>query len=135
MPDSIERGMFYGAKPDIFEKAKKLRENLTECEQLLWKRLDKNKVLGFRFKCQHPIDIFIADFYCHKLKLVIEIDGEIHNQKLEYDFGRTDEMERFDIMVIRFPNKEVKEDINKVMREIVRVCVERNKFITSTPNP
>jgi very-short-patch-repair endonuclease len=138
MPDSFERGMFYGAKPDIFEKANHLRSNLTECETLVWNRLNKDKVLGFRFKCQHPIDIFIADFYCHKLRLVIEIDGGIHktlNQR-EYDEGRTAEIESFDIKVIRFTNDEVKKDINGVIRKIVQICIERKKELgLNTPNP
>jgi very-short-patch-repair endonuclease len=72
------RSMFYNAKPHIFEKANDLRKNLTEAEKILWFYLKKNKILGFRLKAQHPIERFIADFYCHNLKLVIEIDGGIH---------------------------------------------------------
>ncbi|GAB4246991.1 MAG: hypothetical protein Tsb0034_26070 [Ekhidna sp.] len=70
--------MFYGATPSIFEKAKMLRQNMTRQELILWKELSANKLLGLRFKAQHPIGNFIADFYCHKLKLVIEIDGDSH---------------------------------------------------------
>ena len=54
--------MFYGAKVDVFEKARLLRENMTIAEKLLWERLNKNQ-LGVRFKPQHPVDIFIVDFY------------------------------------------------------------------------
>ena len=70
--------MFYNAKPHIFEKAKMLRKNMTEAEQKLWGKLKREKMLGLRFRPQHPIDIFIADFYCHPIKLVIEVDGGIH---------------------------------------------------------
>lgn len=111
--------MFYGAKPSIFEKAKSLRENMTETEQLLWQRLNKNQ-LGVRFKPQHPIDIFIADFYCHKYKLVIELDGKIHNKQKDYDEGRTAELERFGIKVIRFTNEMVLNHIDEVIEEIQR---------------
>lgn len=73
----IERKMFYGASSALFAKAKQLRENMTPSELLLWQELKENK-LGVRFKPQHPLKYFIADFYCHQLKLVIEVDGEIH---------------------------------------------------------
>lgn len=62
MQDSIEHGMFFGAKPEIFRKADELRNNMTECETLLFSRINKRKILGYRFKSQHPIDIFIVDF-------------------------------------------------------------------------
>ena len=80
--------MFFGAKRKIFQNAYDLRHKMTKSEMLLWNRLNKNQ-LGVRFKAQHPIDIFIADFYCHKFKLVIEVDGEIHEKNQEYDAGRT----------------------------------------------
>ena len=72
--------MFYGAKRSIFQNAKELREKMTGAEIQLWSRLNKSQ-LGVRFKRQHPIDIFIADFYCHKYKLVVEVDGEYHNDE------------------------------------------------------
>jgi very-short-patch-repair endonuclease len=111
--------MFYGAKRSIFQNAKELREKMTGAEMQLWSRLNKSQ-LGVRFKRQHPIDIFIADFYCHKYKLVVEVDGEYHNDEdqLEYDEGRTAELERFGITVIRFTNDEVMEDIDWVVMEI-----------------
>jgi very-short-patch-repair endonuclease len=109
--------MFYGAKRDIFEKAKSLRENMTPAESELWNKLNKSQ-LGFRFKAQHPIDIFIADFYCHQAKLVVEIDGGIHMHQTEYDLGRTAEMENYGIRVIRFSNYDVFNNINIVLEEI-----------------
>jgi very-short-patch-repair endonuclease len=87
--------MFYNAKPIIFERAKVMRENMTLAEKAVWELLKEKKMFGLRFKPQHPIDIFIADFYCHRLKLVIEIDGGIHksNDQREYDIGREAELE------------------------------------------
>ena len=114
---SIERLMFYNAKPGIFKKAEELRNNMTEAENLLWERLRK-KQLGVRFKAQHPIEQFIADFYCHSAKLVIELDGEIHNHQKEYDIGREAEMEKYGIRIIRFKNHEVFEDIEGVVERI-----------------
>lgn len=115
--------MFYGAKRDIFQKASVLRENMTIAEKLLWSRLN-NKQLGVRFKRQHPIDIFIVDFYCHTYKLVVEVDGEYHNEQLDYDEGRTSELENLGITVIRFTNDEVMDDIDRVVGRIKR-CLTR----------
>ncbi|MFV0599407.1 MAG: endonuclease domain-containing protein [Bacteroidales bacterium] len=109
--------MFYGAMPGIFEKAKELRENMTDAEKKLWSRL-KNNQLGERFKSQHPIYIFIVNFYCHKYKLVVEIDGGYHKTQVDYDEGRTSELERIGIRVIRFTNEEVMNDIDRVVEEI-----------------
>jgi very-short-patch-repair endonuclease len=86
---TIDRAMFYGAQPETFKFAEKLRNNMTEAELILWDRLKQNKLNGYRFKAQHPIKSFIADFYCHKARLVIEVDGKIHNTKetKEYDIN------------------------------------------------
>ncbi len=109
--------MFYGAKPDTFLKAKQLRENMTNPEKILWSKLN-NKQLGVRFKPQHPIDFFIVDFYCHQFKLVIEVDGEIHKYRLDYDNARTAELERFGLTVIRFKNQEIIENVDGVVERI-----------------
>ncbi len=69
--------MHYGAKKATFQFAYQLRKNLTPAEKFLWERLRK-KTMGVRFKCQHPAWIYVLDFYCHPLKLVIEVDGSIH---------------------------------------------------------
>lgn len=70
----MEKKMFLGAHPIIFENAKALRNNLTNAEIKLWGCL-KTKPMGYKFRRQHPMSIFIADFYCHALKLIIEADG------------------------------------------------------------
>ena len=118
--------MFYNAKRKIFQNACELRENMTDAEKHLWLRLNKNQ-LGVRFKAQHPIDIFIVDFYCHKYKLVVEVDGDIHSFQKDYDEGRTAELERFDLKIIRFTNQEILNNIEKVVDEI-------KKHLTA-PNP
>ncbi|MBS3771068.1 MAG: endonuclease domain-containing protein [Bacteroidales bacterium] len=109
--------MFYNARPEIFQRAKSLRKNMTGAENMLWEKL-RNKQLGVRFKPQHPIGRFIEDFYCHKAKLVVEIDGEIHNGQKKYDIGRTGEMEEYGIRVLRVKNYEVFEDIEEVVERI-----------------
>lgn len=111
--------MFYGATPALFEKAKQLRQTMTESEVVLWNEL-KSGNLGVRFKAQHPIKNFIADFYCHKERLVIEIDGSIHTieENREYDEGRTFELNELGITVIRFTNEEIKNNLNGVLEKI-----------------
>jgi very-short-patch-repair endonuclease len=85
----------WAAKPGIFKNAKELRKSMTEAEEILWKHLRNNKLNGLKFRRQHPLDIYIADFYCHQKKLIIEIDGGVHDtpEQEEYDNGRTFELE------------------------------------------
>jgi very-short-patch-repair endonuclease len=118
----IERSMFYGARKKIFLKAIELRNNMTEAEKVLWEELRNRETFKARWKPQHPIDIFIVDFYCHQYKLVIEVDGGIHlNQEvLEHDEGRTYEIEKLGIKIIRFTNEEVLEDIESVKLRIFK---------------
>jgi very-short-patch-repair endonuclease len=114
----IDKSMYYGAKPITIAAAKILRDNMTTCEKLLWERVKQKQICGLRFRRQHPIDFFIADFYCHEARLVIEIDGDIHNQHREYDDGRSAEMEKWFIKVIRFSNSEVENKIDDVILKI-----------------
>ena len=72
-------GMFEGASHLIFANAKYLRKNMTATETVLWMHL-KNGINGFKFRHQHPIGLYIVDFYCHKAKLIVEIDGLVHNE-------------------------------------------------------
>ncbi|WP_319591813.1 endonuclease domain-containing protein [uncultured Draconibacterium sp.] len=123
--------MFYGAKAHIFDNAKLLRKNMTEAELLLWEHLKGKKILGLRFRPQHPIDIFIADFYCHPIKLVIEVDGGIHKSRdqKEYDIGRTAELNYWGIDVVRFTNEEIERDITQVIETIKQKCLTRKSEI------
>jgi very-short-patch-repair endonuclease len=127
--------MFYNAKPHIFEKAFALRKNMTPPEQKLWDRLKGKKVLGLRFRPQHPIDIFIADFYCHPLKLVIEVDGDIHKSRdrREYDIGREAEIGRWGIRVIRYTNQEIEEHLEEVVNSIRKNCKMRKEELNQSP--
>lgn len=113
--------MFYGADHKIFEKAKQLRNNMTGSEKLLWNELKNRDTFKVKFRRQHPIDIFIADFYCHECKLVIEVDGEIHTNSdvKEHDDGRTHDIEKLGIKILRFTNNEVINDIQNVKNRIL----------------
>ena len=117
---SVEYPMYFGATPDIFKKAKELRKCCTEAENILWTKLNRNQILGLQFRRQHPIDRFIADFYCAKIKLVIEADGSIHElpENKDYDIGRSEILNDFGITVIRFNNAQIISDIDGVVKEI-----------------
>jgi very-short-patch-repair endonuclease len=117
--------MYFRAKPNVMELAKMLRNNMTYPEKLLWEKLKGKQIYGVRFRRQHPISFFIADFYCHEVRLVVEVDGEIHSDKIEYDDGRSAEMENFGIKVIRFTNSEVENNIEGVIRKIEMTVNER----------
>ncbi|MBL4560799.1 MAG: endonuclease domain-containing protein [Labilibaculum sp.] len=116
--------LFYDASPEIHRRAKELRKNMTESEILLWAEIRNRKINGLKFRRQHPIDIFIADFYCHEIKLVIELDGNIHDseENKEYDEGRTAELRYLGVKVMRFTNEEVMTSIHNVLTKIKAFC-------------
>jgi len=115
----MKKGMFYKADPLIFSKARELRNKSTPAEQVFWLRL-KEQFPEYKFRRQHPISIYIVDFYCHKLKLVIEIDGSVHDSeeaKLN-DEKRQNDLENLNLTVIRFTNNQVKNEIELVIEKI-----------------
>ena len=74
----MKENMFYGAGPIIFQRAEELRNKMTAAEKIIWDAIHINE-WHLKFRRQHPISDYIADFYCHEIKLVIEIDGDIHD--------------------------------------------------------
>jgi very-short-patch-repair endonuclease len=100
-------------------KAKELRENMTQAELVLWEYLRQHP-FGYKFRRQHPLGIYIVDFYCHKLKLVIEVDGSIHNlqEVKDVDIERQRQLELEGLKVIRFTNEEVLKTKEVVIEKI-----------------
>ena len=127
-PINLYDDMFFGATPKIFDLARQLRERLTPAEEKLWAFLSESKP-GSKFRRQHPLHCFIADFYCHELKLVIEVDGEIHAlaEASEYNIGRSEELEKFGITVIRFTNDEIINDVEGVVVKLREVIIKRKQ--------
>ncbi len=99
-----------------------LRSSMTKAERCLWDRLSNNQLDGFKFRRQHPIGPYVADFYCHKARLVIEVDGKDHNQteRKQNDEVRDIEMKELGLKVIRVKNEEVLNDIDKVIKRILK---------------
>jgi very-short-patch-repair endonuclease len=104
--------------PNLLDRAKELRKNLTPAESKLWHGYLRN--FKYRVLRQRPIDHFIVDFYCHSLKLVIEIDGDSHFTETAQaaDLERTQILESYGIKVIRFTNQEVLQDFERVCLKI-----------------
>jgi very-short-patch-repair endonuclease len=96
-----------------------LRENQTPTEAILWQSL-RRKELGEKFVRQHGIENYIVDFCCRRKKLIIEIDGSIHNKSeaKENDDKRTEYLERLGYKIIRFKNQEVLDDTEQVLEKI-----------------
>ena len=114
-----KEGMFKGANPIVFELSKDLRKNMTGSEKILWVHL-RHGVRELKFRRQHPIGIYIADFYCHKLKLVIEVDGLIHDKPniIIHDKKREEDLKSLGYQIVRFSNKEIFTDIENVLEKI-----------------
>ncbi|GAA0872505.1 hypothetical protein GCM10009117_16520 [Gangjinia marincola] len=101
----------------LLEKAKEMRKSPTPAESILWDQL-KSKQLGVKFRRQHLIDDFIPDFVCLSKKLIIEVDGPIHDQQIEEDASRTEILSGLGYKVIRFKNEEVIGNIDGVVSKI-----------------
>ena len=118
------RNIVIGQKvsPSKIQRAKELRRHMTPEEAMLWERLRANRLQGFHFRRQQVIAGFIVDFYCHSTGLVIEVDGSVHDQRVEYDLDRSRILEGFGLRVLRFKNQEIREDIEGVLARVVAAC-------------
>ena len=115
----MKGNMYYGANSFVFKKAEELRNNMTSAEKIIWKHIHINP-WKLKFRRQHPISNFIADFYCHPIKLIIEIDGDIHDvgEIKEYDNGREISLKELGLNILRFKNEEVFKHTNAVLEKI-----------------
>ena len=111
--------MFEGAHPIIFQLAKDLRRNMTDAETILWMHLKKG-IKGMKVRRQHPVGIYVADFYCHKIKLIVEADGSVHDKKeiKENDAERQMTLEKWGYNVLCFTNEEITKNIESVLLTI-----------------
>lgn len=107
-------------KKHLLARRKELRKNLTPAEAYLWMYLKGKKLDGRRFQKQHSIDNYIVDFYCASGKLIIELDGEVHNNPIaeEKDAERDTQLQNLGFTVLRFENKMVFEQLDSALQEI-----------------
>ena len=125
--DSYNDNLHKGATGKLYEYGKDLRQTSTKAEDVLWQHLRNKKLDGLKFRRQHPLDNFIADFYCNEKKLVIELDGSVHDEKeiQQYDKARTNDLKELGVLVIRFRNEEIIKNIDKVLEKISEIAIRR----------
>jgi very-short-patch-repair endonuclease len=99
--------------------ARELRRELTPAEHALWAALRGRRLGGLRFRCQHPVGPFVLDFCCPAAKLVIEVDGAVHDSQQEQDAARTEHLEQYGYRVPRFTNDQVLGDLDAVLDAIL----------------
>ena len=106
-------------------KARYLRQEGTETEKILWEFLRKGK-FGLKWRRQHPVDVFVLDFYAPSIRLAIELDGVQHGRDdaIEYDEMRTKFLESKGIKIMRFWNTEVENNLNNVLSKIENIISE-----------
>jgi very-short-patch-repair endonuclease len=115
--------------------ASELRKNPTNAEKKLWNAIKNRQFLTLIFLRQHPIfyqfnnknNFFIADFYCHEIKLVIELDGHIHLKRKDYDQIRTEILDFKDVIVIRFKNEDITIEVDTVLNKLKVIITRRKK--------
>ena len=109
------------------ERARELRQDANLPERILWEQLRGRRFQGFKFRRQHPIGPYVVDFYCAAASVVLELDGETHRNKADYDTRRNQKLEECGLLVVRCPNVELYENLDGLMEKVWQVCCERSK--------
>lgn len=110
------------ASRSIRQRARELRQEMTPAEEKLWQQLRNRKLAGLKFRRQHPVGRFIVDFYCPACRLVVEIDGDIHDRQRERDAVRTEDLAAYGYRLLRFRNEQVLNDLETVLTAIKAAC-------------
>ena len=115
-------------------RARLLRKKATEPERILWRRLRNRNFAGYKFRRQHPFDDYVLDFYCPTAKLAIELDGGGHNYRSGQtrDRTRSQFLAHHGVIVLRFWNHQIRQELDSVVRAIWLALEERRK---SNPSP
>lgn len=108
--------------PQKLQRARELRREMTPAKRRLWQELRGHKLGNLHFRRQQVIAGFIVDFFCHAKDLVIEVDGEIHQAQNEYDKERDQVLGGMGLMVLRFTNQQVFENLSQVLKSIMEHC-------------
>ena len=109
------------------KRARVLRRKVTPAEKILWHALRGRRFGGLKFRRQHPVGVYVLDFFCLELKLALEIDGEWHLGKEKHDERRQKTIEAQAITIIRFWNTEVYDELEAVLESIWRTCEQLRK--------
>ena len=106
---------------DKTANARRLRRDQTQAERMLWTLVRNRRLGGFRFLRQVAIDRYFADFVCEAAKVIVELDGPIHDGREDYDARRTEMLERFGYIVVRFRNEQALADLGAVADDLLAV--------------
>ena len=120
-----QRSFPFRHKAGDVDRARDLRQRSTTPERVLWSRLRAGRLGGFKFRRQHPIGPFVADFYCHEAALVVEVDGDIHLSQKERDERRDQYLTEKGLRVVRFTASWLARDEAAVLGRILELCRER----------
>jgi very-short-patch-repair endonuclease len=120
---------YYGNR-GLMKRARVLRKSMTVPEIILWSRLRSRKIISYKFRRQQPIFDYIVDFYCHDLKLIIEVDGEIHShaENIDSDKKRENILKTNGYNILRYTNLDIETDLDSVIAGI-------KSFITTNLSP
>jgi very-short-patch-repair endonuclease len=123
---------------ELLTRARELRRKETPAEALLWERLRGRRLAGAKFRRQHSFGPFIADFYCRETRLVVELDGPIHDSRRDQDAVRDDWARANGLSVLRFSNQQVLGEVDLVLAEIAAALTpdpSRGAALTPDPSP
>ena len=120
-------------KKEIIKRARELRSNMPPAELKLWAELRCKQLNGLRFRRQHPIPPYIVDFYLPSHRLVIEVDGDSHDDNTAYEIRRTYYLEQREYKILQFRNEEVYEDLAGVIERIREYCGNHKETPTLPP--
>lgn len=126
-------------KQEAIKLARELRRNQTPAEELFWDKVRNRRYRGLKFTRQFPIEFahgsfYIADFHCHEKKLIIELDGFIHNEHKDYDQARDRILSAMGFIILRFPNHLILENWTKVDSSIKSVLLSPNPSLKREGN-
>jgi very-short-patch-repair endonuclease len=118
--------------PAKLEQARALRRCMTPAERQLWSALRGHRLAGLHFRRQQIMDGFIVDFYCHAARLVVEVDGPVHERQVEYDADRDAILAARELQILRFRNEEIMNNLDDVLKRIRMACQAR---VDPLPDP
>jgi very-short-patch-repair endonuclease len=106
-------------RPRKLARVKELRQGMTKTEQILWDYLRCNRLNDLHFRRQQVIDGYIVDFYCHSARLIVEVDGEVHEYQKEEDQKRDLILQEKGLKILRIKNEQVRSDLQGVLNKIL----------------
>ena len=116
-------------------RARRLREQSTDAERLLWSKLRDRRMMNCKFRRQFPVGRYIVDFVCREYKLVIELDGGHHQDQQEYDAVRSEWLQSRGFEVLRYLDNDVLTEVDSVLESIGEVLKRRGEEVSPSPQP